>query len=163
MGVTKPPSLNNLLSWLHLATTLSHFATVANWLVVSPLGSLSGEASNIRLGLPSATASAAIVWPSSHWNKYFWSQIFLDEQTELLSSTVSLYRHTKQPRIVLPASQSAQRCSVCVSTLRPASARFLLHVPERRGAKRIFETITIVPIVYIKLMCDWCSAFAGGH
>lgn len=65
------------------------------WLVVPPHGSFSGEGSNIRLGLHRAWVSAGIVWPSSRWNKYFWSQIFLDEQTELLSSAVSLSSRTK--------------------------------------------------------------------
>lgn len=50
---------------------------------------------NIKLALHRAPVSAGIVRPSSHWNKDFCSQIFLDGQTELLSSALSLYSHTK--------------------------------------------------------------------
>lgn len=54
-----------------------------------------GAGSNIRRVVHRTSVSAGIVQPSSHWNKYFWSHIFLEEQTELLSWAVSLYSHTK--------------------------------------------------------------------
>lgn len=62
-----------------------------------------------------ASMSAGIVWPSSHWNKYFCSQIFLDEQTEPLSSAVSLSAVAqKQPELSSgPANELTAAAAPC--------------------------------------------------
>lgn len=85
---------------------------------------------------PSLTA--AIVWASSHWNKYFCSHIFLEAQTELLSSAVCLCNDTKAA-LNCPHSQPMSSKQQWLSVhQRPAGASFLLDSRGCWGAKRIF-------------------------